>query len=74
MNSELMSKYIEYVGDRLCVQLGTDKIYKTPNPFDFMDMISLERKTNFFESRVSDYALADKSCKVDAFNMEQNLF
>ena len=70
MNSNLMTKYIEFVGDRLAVQLGIDKIYHSQNPFDFMEMISLERKTNFFESRVSDYALADKSGKEDAFNME----
>ena len=70
MNSDLMAKYIEYVGDRLAIQLGIEKIYNSPNPFDFMEMISLERKTNFFESRVSDYALADKSCKEEAFNSE----
>ena len=68
MNAGLMGKYIEYVGDRLAIQLGIEKIYNSPNPFDFMEMISLERKTNFFESRVSDYALADKSCKEDAFS------
>ena len=68
MNSDLMKKYIEYVGDRLIVQLGCEKIYNTPNPLDFMEMISLESKTNFFESRVSDYALADKSYKDEAFN------
>ena len=68
MNADLMSKYIEYVGDRLALQLGIDKIFNTPNPFDFMELISLESKTNFFESRVSDYALADKSCKEDAFD------
>ena len=67
MNSDLMSTYIEYVGDRLALQLGIDKIYNASNPFDFMEMISLESKTNFFESRVSDYALADKSCKENAF-------
>ena len=68
MNSDLMKTYIEFCGDRLAVQLGIDKIYNANNPFDFMEMISLERKTNFFESRVSDYALADKSCKEDAFS------
>ncbi len=68
MNSQLMTKYIEYVGDRLATQLGIDKIYNSSNPFDFMEMISLESKTNFFESRVSDYALADKSQKEDAFS------
>lgn len=69
MNSNLMAQYIEFVGDRLALQLGNDKIYNSANPFDFMEMISLERKTNFFESRVSDYALADKSGKSDAFSM-----
>ena len=61
MNDNLMSQYIEFVADRLCSQLNIKKIYNTPNPFDFMESISLERKTNFFESRVSEYALADKS-------------
>ena len=68
MNSTLMSQYIEFVADRLSVQLGYEKIYNSSNPFDFMEMISLEQKTNFFESRVSDYALADKSQKDDAFS------
>jgi len=63
MNSKMMSEYIEFVADRLCKQLHIKKIYNTPNPFDFMEAISLERKTNFFESRVSEYALADKSDK-----------
>ena len=69
MNSTLMGQYIEFMGDRLAVQLGNEKIYNAVNPFDFMEMISLERKTNFFESRVSDYALATKSGKNDAFEM-----
>lgn len=69
MNSNLMGQYIEFMGDRLAVQLGNEKIYNVANPFDFMEMISLERKTNFFESRVSDYALATKSGKSDAFEM-----
>lgn len=56
MNSELMSQYIEFVADRLAVQLGAPKIYKTANPFDFMDLISLEGKTNFFEKKVSEYS------------------
>lgn len=60
MNSEMMSKYIEFVADRLCSQLGYDKIYNTANPFDFMEMISVETKTNFFESRVSEYSLSSK--------------
>jgi ribonucleotide reductase beta subunit family protein with ferritin-like domain len=56
MNAKLMSQYIEFVADRLAVQLGLKKIYETHNPFDFMDLISLEGKTNFFEKKVSDYS------------------
>jgi len=56
MNSKMMSQYIEFVADRLAVQLGAQKIYGTQNPFDFMDLISLEGKTNFFEKKVSDYS------------------
>lgn len=58
MNSDLMRQYIEFVADRLLVALGNDKIYNKTNPFDFMDMISLQGKTNFFEKRVSDYSKA----------------
>ena len=61
MNSDLMSKYIEFVADRLCVQLGYEKIYNSACPFDFMEMISIEGKTNFFEKRVGEYALAIKN-------------
>jgi ribonucleotide reductase beta subunit family protein with ferritin-like domain len=57
MNSKLMSQYIEFVADRLLVQLGCSKEYNMENPFDFMEMISLEGKTNFFEKRVGDYSL-----------------
>jgi ribonucleoside-diphosphate reductase subunit M2 len=67
MNSHLMSQYVEFVADRLSVQLGLEKIYNTSNPFDWMESISLEQKTSFFESRVSDYALADKTKKEEAF-------
>lgn len=56
MNSKMMSQYIEFVADRLAVQLGCQKIFKAQNPFDFMDMISLEGKTNFFEKKVSEYS------------------
>ncbi len=59
MNSDLMSEYIEFVADRLSLQLGYDKIYGSKNPFDFMEMISLEGKTNFFEKRVMDYSKAN---------------
>jgi ribonucleoside-diphosphate reductase subunit M2 len=58
MNSDLMCQYIEFVADRLLVSLGNDKVYNSTNPFDFMDMISLQGKTNFFEKRVSDYSKA----------------
>lgn len=58
MNSDLMKQYIEFVADRLLVSLGYSKIYNSKNPFDFMDMISLEGKTNFFERRVGEYQKA----------------
>lgn len=58
MNSDKMSQYIEFVADRLVSQLGYEKIFNTANPFDFMEMISLEGKTNFFERRVSEYSLS----------------
>jgi ribonucleotide reductase beta subunit family protein with ferritin-like domain len=61
MNSKLMSQYIEFVADRLSLQLGYEKIYNSLNPFDFMEMISVEGKTNFFEKRVSEYALSEKT-------------
>ena len=54
-----MSEYIEFVADRLVVQLGYSKIYNAQNPFSFMELISLEGKTNFFEKRVSEYSLAN---------------
>ena len=59
MNSELMSQYIEFVSDRIAVQLGYNKIYNIVNPFDFMDRIGLEDKQNFFEVRVSNYSKAE---------------
>jgi ribonucleotide reductase beta subunit family protein with ferritin-like domain len=68
MNSDLMNQYIEFVADRLAIQIGIEPIYNAINPFDFMEMISLEQKTNFFESRVSEYSLAEKSGKEDAFD------
>ncbi len=58
MNSDLMTQYIEFVADRLLVELGNEKIYNVENPFDFMEMISLQGKTNFFEKRVGDYQKA----------------
>jgi len=64
MNAKMMSQYIEFVADRLAVQLGLKKIYGTPNPFDFMDLISLEGKTNFFEKKVSDYSRVQSSGEI----------
>jgi ribonucleoside-diphosphate reductase beta chain len=58
MNSKLMTQYIRFVADRLAVQLGISKIYGVQNPFDFMEMISMEGKGNFFERKVSDYSKA----------------
>ncbi|MFD1628479.1 ribonucleoside-diphosphate reductase small subunit [Pseudopedobacter beijingensis] len=55
MNSRLMQQYIEYVADRWLVELGNPKVYNASNPFDFMELISLQGKTNFFEKRVGDY-------------------
>jgi len=58
MNSKLMKQYIEYVSDRLLVELGNPKVYNVTNPFDWMVMISVPVKANFFEKRVSDYQRA----------------
>jgi len=58
MNAKLMQQYIEFVADRLLVELGNEKVYNATNPFDFMDMISLQGKTNFFEKRVGEYQKA----------------
>jgi ribonucleoside-diphosphate reductase beta chain len=58
MNAALMTQYLEFVADRLLVELGCDREYNTANPFDFMDMISLQGKTNFFEKKVAEYQKA----------------
>lgn len=58
MNSDLMQQYIEFVADRLLVELGNEKIFNVSNPFDFMEMISIQGKTNFFEKRVGEYQKA----------------
>jgi ribonucleoside-diphosphate reductase subunit M2 len=71
MNSELMSQYIEFVADRLLLQLGYDKYYNTANPFPWMELISLNGKTNFFEKKVADYALANKEIKEDTFDLNE---
>jgi ribonucleoside-diphosphate reductase beta chain len=71
MNAKLMAEYIEFVADRISLQLGYPKIYNTANPFDFMERISLENKDNFFEKRVSTYAKAavGKSREDMSFSM-----
>jgi ribonucleotide reductase beta subunit family protein with ferritin-like domain len=69
MNANLMCQYIEFVADRLSVQLGYEKIYKTANPLDFMELISLCSKVNFFERTNSDYALANKQVDTDIFEL-----
>jgi ribonucleoside-diphosphate reductase subunit M2 len=72
MNADLMTQYIKFVADRLAVQLGYKKIYNVANPFDFMELISLDSKTNFFEKRVSEYALATVTGKEDAFDISED--
>jgi ribonucleotide reductase beta subunit family protein with ferritin-like domain len=72
MNSDLMTQYIKFVADRLSVQLGYDKIFNVTNPFSFMELISLESKVNFFEKRVSDYALATKNKNEEIFDLNDN--
>jgi ribonucleoside-diphosphate reductase subunit M2 len=68
MNMKLMSQYVEFVGDRLCVQLGVPKIYGVPNPLDFMELISVDSKVNFFERMNSEYAMANKEVAGDVFD------
>lgn len=70
MNSNSMSEYIKFVADRLSVQLGYDKIYDAKNPYEWMLLISLQSKTNFFENKVSEYALANREITGDIFEME----
>ena len=71
MNSQLMTQYIQFVADRLCTQLGYKKIYNATNPFDWMELISLEGKTNFFERSVSEYALANKTVTDNDFELTE---
>lgn len=68
MNAKLMAQYVEFVADRLCLQLGYDKIYGSQNPFDFMELISVETKVNFFERTNSEYALANKVVDDNVFD------
>jgi ribonucleoside-diphosphate reductase subunit M2 len=72
MNSQMMTQYIQFVADRLSVQLGYKKIYNVTNSCDFMELISLESKTNFFEKKVDAYALADKTQSKDDFDFTED--
>lgn len=72
MNADNMIEYIKFVADRLSLQLGYEKIYNIKNPFQFMELISLESKTNFFENKVSDYALATKDIADDCFELKSD--
>lgn len=72
MNSQMMTQYIQFVADRLCVQLGYEKIYGVANPCDFMELISLESKSNMFERKIGDYALANKSNSDIAFDLNED--
>jgi ribonucleotide reductase beta subunit family protein with ferritin-like domain len=68
MNAKLMTQYIEFVADRLSLQLGYDKIYHSQNPFDFMELISIETKVNFFERTNSEYSLTNCTKDADVFD------
>ena len=70
MNDKSMMQYIEFVADRLCLQLGIKKIYNSSNPFEFMEAISIEGKTNFFEKRVGEYGLAQTKKTGNEFNFD----
>jgi ribonucleoside-diphosphate reductase subunit M2 len=72
MNSDLMTQYIKFVADRLVVQLGYKKIYGVGNPFDFMELISLEGKTNMFERKIGEYSLANKTQTNDTFELTED--
>ena len=66
MNAKLMSEYIEFVSDRLIYALGYPKVYNTKNPFDWMELISLQGKTNFFEKRVAEYSVSSVLTKINS--------
>jgi len=72
MNSQMMTQYIQFVADRLCVQFGYNKIYNVCNPFDWMELISLEGKTNMFERKIAEYALANKTVSDNDFELTQD--
>jgi ribonucleotide reductase beta subunit family protein with ferritin-like domain len=72
MNSQMMTQYIQFVADRLCVQLGYDKIYNVTNSCDFMEMISLESKGNMFERKIGEYGLANKTISDNTFVLSED--
>ena len=72
MNSDSMSQYIKFCADRLLLQLGYEKYYNVANPFSFIELISMETKTNFFEKRVSAYSLSDKTKQSDTFDLDDD--
>lgn len=72
MNSVLMTQYIQFVADRLSLQLGYEKIYNVTNPFEFMELISLEGKTNFFDKQNNAYSLTDKAKKDTMFDCNED--
>jgi len=74
MNSKLMAQYIQFVADRLCHALGHSKLYGAKNPFDWMEMISLQGKTNFFEKRVGEYARAGVMAGLEKKDDKQDMF
>jgi ribonucleoside-diphosphate reductase beta chain len=74
MNADLMQQYIEFVADRLLGELGCESVYNSSNPFDFMDMISIQGKTNFFEKRVAEYQKAGvlNSGENQSFSLDED--
>ncbi len=75
MNADLMCQYIEFCADRLLLALGCDKFYNAVNPFDFMEMISLQGKTNFFEKRVAEYqksGVMNNKEENNVFNLDED--
>jgi ribonucleoside-diphosphate reductase beta chain len=75
MNSDAMNEYIKFCADHLVASLGYDNIYNISNPFDWMEMISMQGKTNFFEKRVAEYSKAgvgDKTNKNHIFSLEED--
>eukprot|EP01112_Ceratiomyxa_fruticulosa_P009982 TRINITY_DN261_c1_g1_i2.p1 TRINITY_DN261_c1_g1~~TRINITY_DN261_c1_g1_i2.p1 ORF type:complete len:336 (+),score=59.51 TRINITY_DN261_c1_g1_i2:330-1337(+) len=74
MNSKLMAQYIEFCADRLLVALGQEKVYNAANPFDWMELISLQRKTNFFENRVAEYQKPGVAINQDSNRDSHHIF